>query len=334
MSNLKKKEKLSNYIDSVQYIPLETNINSLIGSISRIAVTPNRIFVGDRVANCVLVFDRQGKYINKINHQGRGPEEYLRLYDFDVVEKDSLIYFYVGNKFQVYDYAGEYKQTIHIQEQTFSPLTIATNTDEIYLYMNYNVCNNKEAFNTVFINKQGKIKHRLFSYSKKIAGQINYSPRLYFRYYNNILLHFNNFENIIYERINGKSKPIFSLDFSQYKLPKISEENIIHLQQTRFHGYALLYNIACVNNKYYALFMIDGSRYMSIISLRDHSVSTINISEDLEYDKSLTDLFLDYVCIEDNNFITYYDWSDDPELFSKLNLPEDSNPIIVFYHIK
>ena len=73
---------------------------------------------------------------------------------------------------------------------------------------------------------------------------------------------------------------------------------------------------------------------MSVISLSDCSVSTVNLSDDLEYDISLTNHFLDYVCVADNCFVTYYDWSDTPELFSKLNISEDNNPVVVFYHVK
>ena len=73
---------------------------------------------------------------------------------------------------------------------------------------------------------------------------------------------------------------------------------------------------------------------MSIIHPEKNTVKTINISKDLKYDNSLAEHFLDFNCIENNCFVTYYDWSDVPELFSELKLPDDHNPIIVFYHIK
>ena len=65
MSNMQS-AKLSDFVDSIQYIPLETNDSTLIGSISRIIATPNKIFVGDRVAEGVFVFDKKGKFINRI----------------------------------------------------------------------------------------------------------------------------------------------------------------------------------------------------------------------------------------------------------------------------
>lgn len=332
MSNLQK-AKLSDFVDSVQYIPLETNDSSLIGSISRVIATSHYIFIGDRVTNSVLVFSKQGEFLNKIYRQGRGPEEYVRLYDFDVNEKDSSIYFYCGSKIQIYDYMGIYKQTIPIKTSV-SPISIAVSTNSIYFSTNYNTCNDKQPYNSIFINPNGKVIERTSPYSTEIAGQINYSPRLYFRFYNDTLLYFNNFENVIYEYSEGHSTPKFKMTFGKYELPHINANNIGKLLQTRFHDYALPYNIARINDKYYLLFLINDNRYMSIIYPETNSIQTINISEGLEYDNSLTEHFLDFNCIENNSFVTYYEWSDTPELFSKLQLPDDYNPIIVFYHIK
>ena len=123
MANMQK-AKLSNLVDSIQYLPLETNDSSLIGNISRIVATPHQIFVGDRLANSVFVFNKQGKFLHKICRQGRGPEEYIRLYDFDVNEQDSSIYFYCGTHIQIYDYNGNYKQTVPIDSSLF-PTTMA-----------------------------------------------------------------------------------------------------------------------------------------------------------------------------------------------------------------
>lgn len=332
MSNMQN-AKLSDFVDSIQYIPLETNDSTLIGSISRIIATPNKIFVGDRVAEGVFVFDKKGKFINRICRQGRGPEEYVRLYDFDINEQDSSIYFYCGNKIQVYDYKGYYKYSIPINK-SLAPTTIAVSTNSIYFSMNYNVYNDEQPFNSVFINLKGKIIEKTSPYSTEIAGQINYSPRLYFRFYHDSLIYFNNFENIVYTYKEGISNPIFKMEFNNYEVPHINEKNIGKLLHTRFHDYALPYNIAKLDNKYYILFLINDSRYMSIIHPEKNTVKTINISKDLKYDNSLAEHFLDFNCIENNCFVTYYDWSDVPELFSELKLPDDHNPIIVFYHIK
>lgn len=333
MSHIEKK-KLSDMVDSVRYVPLETNENSLIGSISRIVVTENRIFIGDKVANGVFVFDKRGFFLNKICRQGRSPEEYVRLYDFDVSEADSSIYFYVGRKIQVYDYNGNYRQSIPLHDSKLSPITLSVSKKDIYLSMNYNVYDDPQAYNSVFINHEGFTTEQGSPYMKEIAGQINYSPRLYFRYKNDTLVYFNNFENIVYKHFDGKTKPIFKIDFSSHNVPTLHGENINKFLRTRFHDYALPYNVTHINDKYYILFLINDIRYMSVVSLKERISQTVNISEGLEYDNSLTDHFLDFMCVENNSFVTYYDWSDAPELFSKLNVSDDNNPIIVFYHIK
>ena len=332
MANMQK-VKLSNLVDSIQYLPLETNDSSLIGNISRIVATPHQIFVGDRLANSVFVFNKQGKFLHKICRQGRGPEEYIRLYDFDVNEQDSSIYFYCGTHIQIYDYNGNYKQTVPIDSSLF-PTTMAVSNHCIYLSMNYNTCLEDQPYNSIFIDSKGNIIEKSSPYPKEIAGQINYSPRLFFRFRHDTLLYFNNFEYIIHEYIQGHSTPKFKLNFNEHEVPPIHSQNIENLQRTHFQNYALLYNIAYIKGKYYILFLMNDMKYLSVIYPQKGIIRTVNISTDLEYDNSLTPHFLDFNCIENNSFVTYYEWSDAPELFSKLKLSADHNPIIVFYHIK
>lgn len=69
-------------IKDCKIIPLETRDSVLIGAIDKAIVYQDRLYVGDfSKTNAVYIFDMQGKFCHKISRQGRGPEEYLRLYD-------------------------------------------------------------------------------------------------------------------------------------------------------------------------------------------------------------------------------------------------------------
>lgn len=69
-------------IKDCKIIPLETRDSVLIGKIDKAIVYQDRLYVGDfSKTNAVYIFDMQGKFCHKISRQGRGPEEYLRLYD-------------------------------------------------------------------------------------------------------------------------------------------------------------------------------------------------------------------------------------------------------------
>ena len=100
----------------VHYIPLETNKNCLIGSISKSLIHENKIIIADYYrAMAVFVFDLNGKYLRKIDKRGRGPEEYISIDDVDV-DSNGNIYIFDSwqEQFLIYDSACVYKNTIKV----------------------------------------------------------------------------------------------------------------------------------------------------------------------------------------------------------------------------
>jgi hypothetical protein len=71
---IKGKTNLSSLINVIKLIPLETNKDCLIGKIDKVIFSNNRIYVLDkRRARGVFIFDGQGKFVNKIVPNGKGP---------------------------------------------------------------------------------------------------------------------------------------------------------------------------------------------------------------------------------------------------------------------
>jgi hypothetical protein len=71
---------VSDIFRKVEIIPLETSEESLLGRISKVETLDDRIFVSSQ--SSVFMFDPEGKYLNKIQRIGRGPQEYVRASDF------------------------------------------------------------------------------------------------------------------------------------------------------------------------------------------------------------------------------------------------------------
>ena len=95
---------LSKYLD-FEFIPLETTKDNLIGIISNIKMTNDRIFIFDSYkANALFVFDKKGKYITQIGSPGMGPGEfaYLAGFDIDIINNNIIIYDF-KRKFMYYD---------------------------------------------------------------------------------------------------------------------------------------------------------------------------------------------------------------------------------------
>jgi hypothetical protein len=100
--DIKLNYKLSELIDTVTYIPLETNKESLIGRIDRIKFYNNYIYLYDRISNTIFQFYKNGKFISKYHRLGRGPFEYEKLQDFDI-DTSGACYLLDNNKIIVLD---------------------------------------------------------------------------------------------------------------------------------------------------------------------------------------------------------------------------------------
>lgn len=80
------------YLKSTKYVQLETNINSLIGEITKIVLGDNRIFILDQfISKAVFIFDFEGQFVNKIDCRGESPEEYIDILNIYYDKLDSTI---------------------------------------------------------------------------------------------------------------------------------------------------------------------------------------------------------------------------------------------------
>ncbi len=68
--------QLTDLATEIQYIPLETTPESILGSIKEVYVTKNNILV---YSNEIFLFDRKGHFLRKIGQKGKGPFEYSLL---------------------------------------------------------------------------------------------------------------------------------------------------------------------------------------------------------------------------------------------------------------
>jgi hypothetical protein len=100
-------------------IMLETNESCLIGSITKMRVSDQFIFILDAlIAKSLYVFDKNGRFIRKIGNLGNGPEEYTRLSDFTIDKENNIIYLLNSYPNRIYKYdatTGRFIQTINLE---------------------------------------------------------------------------------------------------------------------------------------------------------------------------------------------------------------------------
>jgi hypothetical protein len=175
----------SSVIQSITYIPLETNDNCLIGNIEKVFYRNNRFYAIDKnVTKSIFVFDAGGKFLWKIDKRGKGPGEYTELLDFDVdsigniylldngamkiIKYDSLgaliTEYKTGNRFMeftilndtkilVYNVFGEEKRNtklgiLDLKKRKLNPL-ISSNTvfddPDVPMFRYYALCKSRKA---------------------------------------------------------------------------------------------------------------------------------------------------------------------------------------------
>lgn len=87
-----KKLYLSKFLTHNEYISLETTPSCLIGRIQKIEIYKDQIFILDPfIAKKLLVFDMSGKFLYQISERGKGPGEYMDIFDFVIRENKIYI---------------------------------------------------------------------------------------------------------------------------------------------------------------------------------------------------------------------------------------------------
>ncbi|MCK9304656.1 MAG: 6-bladed beta-propeller, partial [Bacteroidales bacterium] len=102
-----------------EYIPLETNNNSLLGNIRKIFFEKSMFYVVDN-NNVCKIFDRKGKYLKTIDRKGNGPEEYAQISDINVDPETGNILILERNNIKEFDISGKFIKKIESPEKTFT----------------------------------------------------------------------------------------------------------------------------------------------------------------------------------------------------------------------
>ena len=115
-------EKQKIRMEKVSEIHLQENEETYIGTIQRIRVDQNRIYLMDRSRKQVLIYSMEGEFIRALGRSGEGPGEFRYLYTMDV--KDHLVTcFDQGNmRMTLFDTSGVFIRSFGTRSQDSVPL--------------------------------------------------------------------------------------------------------------------------------------------------------------------------------------------------------------------
>jgi hypothetical protein len=162
----------SEYFELEKSITLESSGSAMMSDIRKIIFTEDKIFILTWGDAQVMIFDNNGKFLNKVARYGRGPNEYLYAVDMSVSVKGDTIGLYDKylKKILYYDNNGNYLKTADLNTDLES-FTTAENGDLLgYSFLNHVAPFNDTIFQLWHFDPQGKIIDGKLPVNKNILG--------------------------------------------------------------------------------------------------------------------------------------------------------------------
>lgn len=148
-------------IKDATLIPLETTDDCLLGELQKIHESDGRLYIQDMKKTAVFVFDLSGKFLYKIERRGGGPEEYLEVSDFDVMDGVIYVLSRVNKRILAYDEKGKCVKTIPLNAWYDY---LAVEKERVVLYANRG---NELMHDVVVINHEGDVLGQYLPYQKQ-----------------------------------------------------------------------------------------------------------------------------------------------------------------------
>ena len=159
---------ISEFVSELEYIPLETSENCLIGAVSCMLVTPTHIFaqIYTSVGGGVILpgttrcyaFGRDGRFLREIGSVGQGPGEYQSMTGLFINEKSQLLYIETYLSLLEYTFDGVFRRTItKPQNLNESPIReVIFVRDNLFIGHSPNYRGN-EPYNFLLFNDFGRV---------------------------------------------------------------------------------------------------------------------------------------------------------------------------------
>jgi hypothetical protein len=126
---------LSEIVDSISSIQLETTDECLIASIGLLKYHDRHYYIYDIRAKTIYIFNETGKYVSKLCKYGQGPGEYLGLNNFTIDSDNRIHILDLGLKrILIYDKSGEFLSEVNIDINDY-PRDLFCLGDKYLLYM-------------------------------------------------------------------------------------------------------------------------------------------------------------------------------------------------------
>jgi hypothetical protein len=207
----------SRFFDSVRYVKLETNDESILGNPSKVKFVGNRFYILDKKQHVLAVFSETGEFLLKIDKRGLGPREYYSISDFDV-NGDKLLLFDPNRNVLEYDISGKFIKNYPVR---IFGTSIAFNGAIACIY----TCNfsSKEGdYQLLVLDSYGQdFKAGISLAQKSLLNDCkSYQSQNAFQHYNDEIRFFMPFSTKIYSIVGDSIYARYNFDFGEFNIPE------------------------------------------------------------------------------------------------------------------
>ena len=324
----------SKLLNSIEYIPLETREECLIGKIDKMQCFNNAIYILDtNSAKKIFVFELSGKYKFSINNYGRGPGEYSNIIDFSIDENNGHVFVLdFPYKISEYDEKGVYIKKHQLPNTNKDITRFGYNRNNFYLYTN-RLNRNVNPYSILRVDKNMIVNGNYLKFEMSCDHVFDFKNIIY-SYKGNIEF-FDVFEGKIYENINDKMelKYIFDFDGRYMPIEMLCKHSVF---MEKYKDYSIMQNILVEGDSVLYYLILDEYKYK-------HGLYNKITRKNVLIEKVVTDKDILRIpeCFYNKYFYSYLEpitIIDNSNHFhgldKKLGIDVNDNPILIKYKFK
>lgn len=332
----------ADFFDGWSAVALETNDSSFFGEIEQICMNDSTILIGSNGE--VLRFDRNGNFLNKFNRSGQGPGEYDGISDMRLYNGEIYILCSLYRKIFVYDYSGRLNKEYNLPDNAWYGRFEPVNDSTIYLATNGSIregyefaCYNpalQSIISEMLPKTENYYTNRNFHPFVGREGTDIYVSRMY--------------DYTVYNLNTDAAVPVIDYSFNtpvQLKdvLGKDAKSKYEMTSNKRIVSFLGLFakhgNIIVQSFELFGENGISQYLYKRDINTDDGRLLCLNRQKWEDYPL----LAVSHpVLIFEDNFVTYVDPAfvsatkklRNPGALNNIDVDEESNPVLLFYHLK
>ena len=215
---------LSEVVDSIEYIKLETKPGAFIGRVGTMAISENYVSIFLWESNRILLFSKKGEYLNDVGNPGKGPGEYLNVDQRSLTfspDESSIFFSDRGRIIYMYGIDGKFIKRLALPLESNREIRFLSD-GSLIVYQNRKFLEHPDGYFLLkFDNKLNLVDSMFYAKWDNSLNGKTYSPDMLF--VNNNDIYFKQFFNDTVFKIDehGSETPGFQISLGDLGIPSL-----------------------------------------------------------------------------------------------------------------